>query len=280
MRRNAGGHTYGDTICTVYQKVWNLHRKHLRLLLCLVEVWHKVYYIFVKICQKNLLGQFLQSCLCISHGSGAVSLNGAEVSVAVYQGFALLEILCHYNQCFINRAVPVRVVFTHGISNDTGALTIWTVVTDPKLVHIIQGSSLYRLQAIADIRKCPGNDNAHGIIYIGFLHHVRIVRGNYILLLCFHNLFSFQTRSKLKSEVLLLQNTLLYYVQTIFCFFVRKILLFRISAFLNIQFCISCMLVNKCLSWRHVASHQDLCHAGSHTGILDFHPLHSPGFRI
>ena len=115
--------------------------------------------------------------------------------MAVYQGFALLEILCHYNQCFINRAVPVRVVFTHGISNDTGALTIWTVVTDPKLVHIIQGSSLYRLQAIADIRKCPGNDNAHGIIYIGFLHHVRIVRGNYILLLCFHNLFSFQTRS-------------------------------------------------------------------------------------
>ena len=90
----------------------------------------------------------------------------------------------------------------------------------------------------------------------------------------------FQTYSKLKSEVLLLQNTLLYYVQTIFCFFVRKILLFRISAFLNIQFCISCMLVNKCLSWRHVASHQDLCHAGSHTGILDFHPLHSPGFRI
>ena len=90
----------------------------------------------------------------------------------------------------------------------------------------------------------------------------------------------FQTHSKLKSEVLLLQNTLLYYVQTIFCFFVRKILLFRISAFLNIQFCISCMLVNKCLSWRHIASHQDFRHAGSHTGILNFHPFHSPGFRI
>ena len=65
----------------------------------------------------------------------------------------------------------------------------------PQLIQIIQGSSLYRLQTIADIRKCPGNDNAHGIIYIGFLHHVRIVRGNYILLLCFHNLFSFQTHS-------------------------------------------------------------------------------------
>ncbi len=90
----------------------------------------------------------------------------------------------------------------------------------------------------------------------------------------------FQTHSKLKSEVLLLQNTLLYYVKTIFCFFVRKILLFRISAFLNIQFCISCMLVNKCLSWRHIASHQYFRHAGSHTGILNFHPFHSPGFRI
>ena len=130
--------------------------------------------------------------------------------------------------------------------------------------------------------------NLHALIYgIFCLHSVAVAR--YAALIqakspanCDAHLAEsiFQTHSKLKSEVLILQNTLLYYVQTIFCFFVRKILLFRISAFLNIQFCISCMLVNKCLSWRHTASHQDFRHAGSHTGILNFHPFHSPGFRI
>ena len=191
MRRNAGCHTYSDTVRTIYQKVGDFYRKHLWFLLCLVKVWHKVYYIFVKVSQKNLLGQLLQPCLCISHGSGTIAFDGTKISVAVYQNLAFLEVLCHYNQCFVNGAVTVRMIFTHGITHNTGTFTVWAVITDSKLIHIVQGSSLYRLQTVTDIRKCPGNDNAHCIIDIGFLHHVRIVRGNYILLFCFHNLFSF-----------------------------------------------------------------------------------------
>ena len=110
--------------------------------------------------------------------------------MAVYQDLAFLKILGHHHQCLVNRAVAVWMIFTHGISHNTGAFTVGSVITDSKLIHIIQGSSLYRLQAVPHIRKCPGNDNAHGIINIGFLHHVRIVRGNYIFLFCFHRLYS------------------------------------------------------------------------------------------
>ena len=40
------------------------------------------------------------------------------------------------------------------------------------------------------------------------------------------------------------------------------------------------MLVDKCLTWRNIASHKDLCHIRSHAGIFDLHTFHHPGFRI
>ena len=63
MRRDAGSHTNGDSICSVYKEVWNTHRKYYRLLLCFIKVRHKVHNVLIQIFQKNLLGQLLQTGL-------------------------------------------------------------------------------------------------------------------------------------------------------------------------------------------------------------------------
>ena len=39
----------------------------------------------------------------------------------------------------------MRMIFTHGIANNTRTLTIRAVIADTQLVHIVQSSALYRL---------------------------------------------------------------------------------------------------------------------------------------
>ena len=143
MRGNAGGHAYGDTFGTINQQVRNLYRQYGRLFFRFIEVRNKVYHILVQICQESFLGHFLQSCLGITHGCGTISFNVAEVTMAVDQGHALFEILAHDYQCLIDGTVTVRVIFSHRIPNDTGTFSIWFIITDTKLVHIIKRTALY-----------------------------------------------------------------------------------------------------------------------------------------
>ena len=166
MRRDAGSHTNGDSVCSIYKEVWNTHRKYYRLLLCFIKVRHKVHNVLIQIFQENLLGQLLQTGFCVSHGRCSVSLDGAEVSMSVHQGAAFLEVLCHDYQGIVDGAVPMWMIFTHGISYDTGTFTVRAVVADAQLIHIVKGTALYRLQSVTYIRQRSGNDNAHGVIDI------------------------------------------------------------------------------------------------------------------
>ena len=62
------------------------------------------------------------------------------------------------------------VVFTHGVTYDTGAFPVGAVETDTQLVHVVEGSPLYGLQAVSYVRECSGYDYAHGVVDVGFLH--------------------------------------------------------------------------------------------------------------
>ncbi len=64
------------------------------------------------------------------------------------------------------------VVFTHGVAYDTGAFPVGAVKADAELVHIIEGSSLYGLKSVADIREGAGNNHAHSVVDVRFLHQI------------------------------------------------------------------------------------------------------------
>ncbi len=83
MRRNVGRHTYGNTFGAVHQKVGDFYRQNLRLFFRFVKVRNKIHHILVQIRKECFLGNFLQSGFRITHGSGAVAFDVAEVAVAV-----------------------------------------------------------------------------------------------------------------------------------------------------------------------------------------------------
>ncbi len=124
-------------------------------------------------------------------------------------------------------------VFTHGIADDTGAFPVRAVIADAQLIHIIEGSALHRLKPVPHIRQSPGNDDAHGIVNVGFLHEVRIFRAYNLF---FHNIF-------------------------------------YILLPLDVQLRVAGVLVDKCPSRRHLRAHQHLGDAGGHTGVLDLDAL-------
>ena len=64
----------------------------------------------------------------------------------------------------------MRVIFTHGIADDTCGFTITLVRVQIHFVHREQDTTLNRFQTVAYIGQRTGNDNAHGIVDVAFLH--------------------------------------------------------------------------------------------------------------
>ena len=61
-------------------------------------------------------------------------------------------------------------IFSHGISHDTGTFSVRLVRSVVQFDHGEQDPSLHRLQAVPDIRKSSGGNNAHGVVDVGIFH--------------------------------------------------------------------------------------------------------------
>ena len=81
-----------------------------------------------------------------------------------------VPVLSHINQCTIDGAVTVRVIFTHRITDNTCTLTVRLVRPVIQLDHGIEHAALNRLQTVSYIRKCSGSDNTHSVVDIEGLH--------------------------------------------------------------------------------------------------------------
>ena len=126
VRRNVCGHTDSNTGCSVYQKIRIAGRKHRRLFLSLIEVWYKINGIFIDV-REHLHGNFTKSCLCISHCSGTVTVDGTKVSMTINKRISCRPVLCHVDQCSIDGTVSMWMVFTHGITDNTRTFSVWLV---------------------------------------------------------------------------------------------------------------------------------------------------------
>ena len=176
MRGYICSHTDCYTFSSVYKEVWESCRENCRLFFSLIKVRHEINYVLIKVSKESFLAYLHKSGFCISHGSSAVTLDIAKVTMTVHKRQSFFEILTHYNKRLIDRAVTVRVIFTHGIADNTGTLSVWLIVSDAQLMHIIKDTSLNRLKTVPDIGEGTGHDYAHGIIDIRFLHYFGIFR--------------------------------------------------------------------------------------------------------
>ena len=55
---------------------------------------------------------------------GTVTIDGTEISVSVNKRMTKRPGLCHIDQSTINGTVTVRMIFTHGITDNTGTLSV------------------------------------------------------------------------------------------------------------------------------------------------------------
>ena len=171
MRRDIGRHTDRDTGRSVDQKVRVARGKNRRFLLRLIKVRDKIDRVFIDI-GDHLRGDLRQARLCVSHSRGAVAVDRAEVAVSVDQRIARRPLLSHVDEGPVDGGVTVRVIFTHRITDDTGAFTMRLIRTVVQLDHGVQNAALNRLESVADVRQRARSDNAHRVIDIRALHRL------------------------------------------------------------------------------------------------------------
>ena len=135
MRRDTGGHTDRNAFRSIDQDVRNTDRKHFRFFFGLVKVRDKVHDILIQICQVDVLRKLLQAGFGITHSCCAITFDGTEVSMAIYQGHAFFEFLLHDDQRLINGRVTMWMIFTHGITHDPCGFPVRPVRTKPQLGH-------------------------------------------------------------------------------------------------------------------------------------------------
>ncbi len=166
VRRNVGRHTHRDTGRTVDQQVRDLGRHDRRDLLGAVVVRHEVDGFFFQV-GHQLMSDLRHAHFGITHRRGGVAVDRTEVTLAIYQHVAQRERLRHTHDGVVNRGVTVRVIFTDHVTDDTGRFLVGFIPVVAQYVHGVKYATVYRLQAIADIRQRTANNDRHRIVQIG-----------------------------------------------------------------------------------------------------------------
>ena len=152
MRCDIGCHAYRNTAGAVDDQIREAGRKYAWFLLFTVIVVIHVYRVLVEV-SDHFQSDLRHSGFGITHGGCTVSVHRAEVAVSVNQHTAHVPGLSHVYHGTVDRAVTVRVVFSHRITDDTRTLSVRLVRCIAHLVHRVQNSSLYRLQSVSYIGK-------------------------------------------------------------------------------------------------------------------------------
>ncbi|MND56575.1 hypothetical protein D3C80_476840 [compost metagenome] len=169
VRRDIGGHADSDAACAIDQQVGELGRHHDRLRHGAVVVVAKIDSFLVEVVEQRMRHLF-QTALGVALGRRRIAVDRAEIALTVDQRHAQGPVLRHTGQSVIDRRVAVRMVFTHHVTGDAGALDVFLVPVEPQLVHPVENAAMDRLQAVTNIRKGAADDDAHGVIEIGALH--------------------------------------------------------------------------------------------------------------
>ena len=171
MRRHIGRHADRDPARAVDQQVGEARRQHRRLLPAAVVVVGEIDRILVEIVQQAVRHP-RQPRFGVAHRGRRIGVHRAEIALAIDQRHPHRPRLRHACERVVNRAVAVRVVVTHHVADDLGALAIGSPGDKAAFLAGEQDSAVDRLQAVAHIGQRAADDHAHGIVEIARLHLV------------------------------------------------------------------------------------------------------------
>ena len=119
---------------------------------------------------QHLHGQRRQPGLGVPHGGGRVVARRAEVALPVDQRVAHRPRLGQPDEGVVDRGVAVRVVVTHHLTDDAGALDVAAVGPEALVVHRVQHAAVHRLEAVADLGQRAADDDRHRVVDVAALH--------------------------------------------------------------------------------------------------------------
>ncbi len=152
-------------------------------MLAFIEVGNEIDRFLLDV-REHFLGDVRKARFGVAHGRGRVAVDRAEVSLAVDQRIAHVEILREADQGVVNGRVAVRVVLAEHFADDLGALAVGARGGESQLVHAEENSAVHGLQAVAHVGQGAPDDYAHGVIEVRLLHfRFDIDRGQYRLVL-------------------------------------------------------------------------------------------------
>ena len=123
MGRNIGGQAYGNAAGTVHQQVGEASRQHIRLFQRIIEIQPERHGIAVDV-PEHLQRQGRHTCFRVTHGSGTVAVNGAEVAVTVHQLPTHGKVLRHTHQSVVYAGIPMGMIFAQAVTHNTGTLPV------------------------------------------------------------------------------------------------------------------------------------------------------------
>ena len=169
VRWDVGRHPDRDSRRAVDQQIGQSRRQYRRLALLAVVVGHEVDRFLVDVCQ-HLGGDLVQPALGVAIRRRRISVDRAEIALAVDERVAQRKVLHHPHQRFVGGRVAVRVVLPQHVADDPCALHVGAVPDRVCFVHGEEHAAMHRLQAVPDVRQGPANDHAHRVIEVGMPH--------------------------------------------------------------------------------------------------------------
>ena len=169
VRSHVRCHTHSNTRRSVHNHVRERRREHQRFFERFIVVRAHVDSFFFKIFEHEGT-EIVHFRFGVTHGSRAVTVDRTEVTLTKHQRITQREVLRHSGKSFINSRVTMRVVLTDNITHDTGGLDRSLVRNHAQLVHTVHHAAVHGLKAIARIRQCTSDNNAHRVAKIAVLH--------------------------------------------------------------------------------------------------------------
>src|SRR6267154_4990639 len=169
VRRNVGGHADGDAAGAIDEEIRDARWKNKGLFACLIEIGNEVDGFFFEV-GENVFADFCEARFGVPHGRRWIAVDRAEISLAVDERIAHVEILREADERGINNRFTVRMIVAGSVAADFRALAVAAVGGQAEVVHGHQDAPLDRLQAVAHVGKSASDDHAHRIIEVRLAH--------------------------------------------------------------------------------------------------------------
>ena len=155
VRRDVGRHADRDSAGAVDQQVGETRRKDLRLALRRVVIGGEVDGVAVDVAEQEV-GDLGEPRLGVAHRRRRIGIHRAEIALAVDQRHAHRPALGHPGESVVDRAVAVRVIFTHDVADDAARLAVRPPGDIAGFLAGVEDAAVDRLQAVAHVGQRAG----------------------------------------------------------------------------------------------------------------------------